>query len=104
MGVHLAPFRPNSKAVTSVLVSRSVEKQLFRLPKHIRKSLHGWVREVELLGIRKARQYPGYHDEPLLGDRFGQRSVRLNRAYRAIYIERIEGIQLIVIEVSKHAY
>ena len=28
---------------------------------------------------------PGYHDEPLKGHRAGQRSIRLSRAYRAIY-------------------
>jgi proteic killer suppression protein len=42
---------------------------------------------VEEQGIEEAREIPGYHDEPLRGEREGQRSVRLSRAYRAIYIE-----------------
>lgn len=48
----------------------------------------------------------GYHDEPLKGDRKGQRSVRLNKAYRAIYEEKNNReIKLILIlEVSKHEY
>ena len=48
----------------------------------------------------------GFHDEPLKGKRQGQRSVRLNRAYRAIYVERGTGaVELIeVLEVNKHEY
>lgn len=46
----------------------------------------------------------GYDDEPLHGDRRGQRSVRLNKSYRAIYIETNEGLELLVIEVNKHEY
>ncbi|MBW1759830.1 MAG: hypothetical protein JRI88_05880 [Deltaproteobacteria bacterium] len=42
--------------------------------------------------------------EPLKGKRFGQRSVRLSKAYRAIYIEKQESIIIEVIEVSKHDY
>lgn len=37
-------------------------------------------------GLYEVRKIPGYHDEPLKGKRTGQRSIRLNRAYRAIYI------------------
>lgn len=48
--------------------------------------------------------FKGYHDEPLHGDRRGQRSVRLNRSYRAIYIELEEGQRLLVVEVNKHGY
>jgi len=49
---------------------------------------------------------PGYHDEPLKGDRRGQRSVRLNRAYRVIYEENDQGdiVVILVLEVSKHGY
>ena len=48
----------------------------------------------------------GFHDEPLKGKRQGQRSVRLNRAYRAIYVEHETGeVELIeVLEVNKHEY
>lgn len=40
------------------------------------------------------------------GRRQGQRSVRLNRAYRAIYVEHENGeVELIeVLEVNKHEY
>lgn len=48
---------------------------------------------------------PGYHDEPLKGARVGQRSIRLNRAYRAIYVIKNDGIEFgSVEEVNKHDY
>ncbi len=48
----------------------------------------------------------GYHDEPLKGQRRGQRSVRLNRSYRLIYTQADHG-ELVVVgiqEVNKHDY
>ena len=58
------------------------------------------------LGLEEVRKRPGYHDEPLLGDRRGQRSIRLNRSWRAIYVilsdGRIEFVE--VQEVNKHEY
>lgn len=61
---------------------------------------------VERVGLAEVRKLSGYHDEPLKGTRKGQRSIRLNRSYRAIYIEHESGkIQIVeVIEVSKHEY
>lgn len=47
----------------------------------------------------------GYHDEPLKGDRIGQRSIRLSRAYRAIYEIRGDTAAFVSIEeVGKHRY
>jgi proteic killer suppression protein len=52
--------------------------------------------------VRKA---PGYHDEPLLGDRKGQRSIRLNKQWRAIYRILAQKIEFILIEeVTPHDY
>ncbi|WP_051550968.1 hypothetical protein [Legionella geestiana] len=61
------------------------------MPTYIREKLLLWVDAVEKLGINKIREIPGFHDEPLKGDRKGQRSIRLNKAYRAIYIENELG-------------
>ena len=61
---------------------------------------------MELQGVWEVRKLPGYHDEPLKGDRRGQRSIRLNRAYRLIYEEDEHGEVLViaVMEVNKHEY
>lgn len=81
-------------------------KALRSLPDHIVAKLKTWVTAVELLGLREIRKRPGFHDEPLQGNRKGQRSVRLNRAYRAIYVQTADGdIELVeILEVSKHEY
>ena len=89
---------------TTVKVSRLAEKQLRKILKHIQESLRNWTATVERIGIRDARKLSGFQDEPLQGDRKGQRSVRLNKAYRAIYIETIQVLELLVTEVNKHEY
>ena len=89
-----------------VTLGKQAEKQLKRLPTYIKEALLAWALAVEDEGIRKARKLPGYHDEPLSGDRKGQRSIRLSRAYRAFYIEdeRLKEITILVIEVNRHDY
>ena len=57
-------------------------------------------------GLGGSEEEPGYHDEPLKGVRLGQRSVRLTRAYRAIYVVRDDGTAEVAVveEVHKHDY
>jgi len=56
-------------------------------------------------GLSEIKKIPGYHDEPLKGKRKGQRSIRLNVAYRAIYVIREDSITFVEIqEVNKHEY
>lgn len=85
---------------------KKVARQLRKIPLHIQEKFRAWVVSVETDGLPETRKRPGYHDEPLKGRRKGQRSVRLSRAYRAIYVEgRSDSIQIVeVIEVSKHEY
>lgn len=90
--------------VTKVVISKFGEKQLRRIPENIRESLRYWAEAVEREGIRQIRRLSGYHDEPLKGDRRGQRSIRLSRSYRAIYVETVEGLEVNIIEVNKHEY
>ena len=92
--------------ILNVVWQNSVSKQLERLPTHIVKKFYAWVSAVKLAGLRSVRTSAGFHDEPLKGQRLGQRSVRLSREYRAIYIERKDGtIEFIeVVEVNRHEY
>ena len=92
--------------MTQVFWRNAVEKQLDLVPEVIRRKFRLWVALVEESGIREVRKHKGFHDEPLKGTRRGQRSVRLNRAYRAIYVERETGtVELLeVLEVNKHDY
>ena len=86
--------------------SKRAEKQVRRLPGRVVRKLKTWVYLVEEIGLEEVRKTPGYHDEPLVGRRRGMRSIRLSRAYRAIYeVVRQEGIEVVAIEeVSKHGY
>jgi proteic killer suppression protein len=78
---------------TEVSLSKFAEKQLKRIPKHIAEAFYYWVETVKLIGILEVRKF-----------RSGYRSIRLNRAYRAIYVETKEGLEIQVIEVNKHEY
>ncbi len=82
--------------IFKVVISFYAKRQLQRLPKYI----------AENVGLENVRLIRGYHDEPLHGHRKGQRSIRLNRAYRAIYEIRNDGtIEFVSIEeVTKHDY
>lgn len=92
--------------IRRVILTKLARKQLRRMPRHIVENLAAWVDDVETRGLEKARKVPGYHDEPLHGERQGQRSVRLSRSYRAIYVVMGQGVPefVSVEEVSKHAY
>jgi toxin HigB-1 len=90
--------------VTIVTRTRALDKQLDQVPRHLRDKAILWIEFVETLGLREVRKRPGFHDEPLKGQRKGQRSIRLNNAYRLIYREVRSGIEILLLEVSKHEY
>lgn len=93
--------------IFEVTLTKSLIRELKRVPQHIVVSLQGWIENVKVDGLAQTRKIPGYHDEPIKGkERAGQRSIRLNKAWRAFY--RIDGSGIIhfieVIEVNKHEY
>lgn len=89
---------------TKVLFTRFSLKEAEKLPKEIQRSLQAWVEDVKENGLLQARKNRGYHDEPLQGKRKGQRSIRLNQAWRAIYKETVKGLEIIIIDINKHKY
>lgn len=91
--------------IKAIRLTKRVENELQKIPKHILKKFRAWVDSVETDGLEETRKLKGLHDEPLHGKRKGQRSVRLSRAYRAIYsIKKMEVIFALVEEVNKHEY
>ncbi|PIQ42870.1 MAG: hypothetical protein COV52_05695 [Gammaproteobacteria bacterium CG11_big_fil_rev_8_21_14_0_20_46_22] len=94
--------------VFDVEFSRKALKQTKKLPKNlqIKLALRDWVYFVKNKGLLAAQQYPGYKDEALSGDRTGQRSARLNKAYRIIdKLKSNKAVTFVNIEeVNKHAY
>jgi proteic killer suppression protein len=88
-----------------VRLSKGAKKDILRVPQHVAVHLTKWVEDVEHRGLDDVRKVPGYHDEPLQGKRKGERSIRLTRAYRAIYrIHEAEVKFIEVQEVNKHEY
>jgi len=91
--------------ITQIILSKKSLKDLSKLPDFIIDKLQTWILSVERIGLEETRKIPGYHDEPLQGKRSGQRSIRLNRSYRAIYRVVNAKVKFVeVCEVNKHEY
>jgi proteic killer suppression protein len=99
--------------MTEVILASRAEKDVVRAPAHIVGKFKVWVAMIEFSCIREVRKIPGWHDKPLQGARFGQRSVRLNRSWRVIYrVIKASGvgnatgvIEIVeVLEVNHHEY
>jgi len=92
--------------INRVEITGRAQGQLRRAPRRITERLQRWVDAVETLGLEEIRKQPGYHDEALRGRRRGQRSIRLNRQWRAIYEVQTDGrAELVSVEeVTPHAY
>ncbi len=91
--------------INKVVLSIRARRQLLLVPAHVALKLAAWVEAVEATSIETVRKVPGFHDEPLKGQRRGQRSIRSSRAYRAIYIIRDDQMEFVSVEeVSKHDY
>ncbi|HSW93236.1 MAG TPA: hypothetical protein VLJ15_02645 [Gammaproteobacteria bacterium] len=94
------------KDIYDVVISTKAKKNLKKVPLSIALKLQGWIDAVGHSGLSEVKKIPGYHDEPLKGKRKGQRSIRLNIAYRAIYTINKDGVISFVNieEVNKHEY
>ena len=92
--------------IFKVEITKKAAKDLTLIPSHCRDKLELWVMMVKENGLREIRKIKSFHDEPLQGKRKGERSIRLNKAYRAIYIEKKDKqIEFVSIEeVNKHEY
>lgn len=92
--------------IFEVVISKSAQDDLIKTPIHVTFKLQTWIDGVKNEGLHEMRKRPGFHDEPLKGKRKGQRSIRLNIAYRAIYIiDKSRAIHFIEVkEVNKHEY
>ncbi len=91
--------------INTVVVTKRAAKDLGKTPRHVVDKLFAWARAVEAKGIEEVRKVPGFHDEPLKGDRAGQRSIRLSRQWRAIYVIVDGQVEFVEIqEVTPHGY
>jgi proteic killer suppression protein len=92
--------------IYKVVLSKTAKHDLKKVPTYIAVKLFEWIEAVSHDGLLEVRKIKGFHDESLKGNRKGQRSIRLSKAYRAIYViaddNRMDIVE--VIEVNKHDY
>lgn len=91
--------------IYKVVLSKRAEKDLKKIPSYIADRFFKWFDMVDFYGLEESRKIKSYHDEPLKGLRKGQRSIRLSKSYRAIYMVKEDGVNFCEIqEVHKHDY
>ena len=92
--------------ILSVQMKKSAAKELLKSPEMVQIKFAFWRQQVAERGLEEVRRNPGWHDEPLKGQRKGQRSIRLSIKWRAIYTEQIEGVITFVLveEINPHEY
>lgn len=83
---------------------RDIPKAVRKLQPWIVKEYETWKDLVHRHGPSVLREFPGYHDEALRGERKGQRSSRLNRQYRVIYAADEDIVTVYVLEITPHNY
>lgn len=95
------------RMINRVVMTESAKKDLKRAPLHIVEKLNAWAYAVERVGLDEIRKIRGYYDHALAGNRAGQRSISLNKQWRAIYTLEKDTAKLVFVavhEVTPHKY
>ena len=87
-----------------IVEHRSIAGICGKLPLQVVKKYELWKDLVFRHGPDKLREFPGFHDEKLKGERMGQRSSRLNIQYRVIYRVEADVVKVSVIDINEHKY
>jgi mRNA-degrading endonuclease RelE of RelBE toxin-antitoxin system len=83
---------------------REIAKICRKLPLNVVKKYELWKNIIFRHGPEKLKEFPGFHDEKLKGERKGQRSSRLSDQYRVIYIAERDIVTVFVLEITPHNY
>jgi proteic killer suppression protein len=83
---------------------RDIAKTCRKLPGAVVKKYELWKDIVFRHGPEKLKEFPGFRDEKLKGDRTGQRSSRLSLQYRVIYAVERDVVTVFVLEITPHNY
>ena len=83
---------------------RDIAKQCLKLPLTIVKKYELWKNIIFRHGPDKLKEFPGFHDEKLKGERKGQRSSRLSNQYRVIYTVEKDIVTVLVMEITSNKY
>lgn len=83
---------------------RTIAKLCRKLPEAVIKKYELWKDIVFRHGPEKLKEFPGFHDERLTGNRKGHRSSRLSLQYRVIYAVERDMVTVFVLEITPHNY
>lgn len=74
------------------------------MPLNVVKKYELWKNIVFRHGPDKLKEFPGFHDEKLKGERKGQRSSRLGLQHRVVYMVEEDIVTVFVLEITPHEY
>jgi mRNA-degrading endonuclease RelE of RelBE toxin-antitoxin system len=87
-----------------ILEHRDIAKTCRKLPEAVVKKYELWKDIIFRHGPEKLKEFPGFHDEKLKGERSGQYSCRLSIQYRVIYTVERDIVTVHVLEITPHNY
>ena len=87
-----------------ILEHKNIAKKRKTVPVQVLKKYELWKNLVFRHGPGILREFPGFHDEKLKGNREGLRASRLNLQYRVIYMINGVDVQVYVLELTPHKY
>ena len=83
---------------------RSIAGGCRKLSPQIVKKYELWKNLMFRHGPEKLKEFPGFNDEALKGNKKGQRSSRLSLQYRVIYSVERDVVTVYVFEITPHKY
>ncbi len=83
---------------------KSIAGTCRKIPTQVVKKYELWKNIIIRHGPEKLKEFPGFNDERLKGDRTGQRSSRLNLQYRVIYSVERDIVNVYVLDITPHKY
>jgi len=81
-----------------------IGKACRKIPAQVLRKYELWKHIVFRHGPDKLREFPGFHDEKLKGERSAQRSSRLSLQYRVVYAVERDEVAVYVLELTSHEY
>ncbi|MEO6050265.1 MAG: type II toxin-antitoxin system mRNA interferase toxin, RelE/StbE family [Pyrinomonadaceae bacterium] len=87
-----------------ILEYREITKTCKKLPRAVVKKYELWKDIMFRHGPEKLKEFPGFHDEKLKGERTGQQSSRLSLQFRVIYSVERQKVTVYVLEITPHKY
>lgn len=87
-----------------ILEHKKIASTVKKIPPQVLKKYELWKDLVFRHGPEILKQFPGFRDEKLRGEREGQRASRLSHKYRVIYSIDGEEVTIYVLEITAHNY